>query len=349
MVAVNAVPPPKKPRTFRLRRAGELVPTAPAWLIRGYLERDALALVFADPGAGKSFLAVAWSCSVATGTDWMDQRTAAAPVVYICGEGHGGMARRFAAWQIRHGVSIADAPLYVSDAAAAMTNADALAEVLDSIDELEGPPGLIVLDTLARNFGAGDENSTQDMGAFIQAADALKHRYHCTVLLVHHTGHGDKTRARGAMALKGALDAEYRLDRDETGVIRLEATKMKDAAFPEPMAFRLRPVDIGLMDEDGVPVTSAVLDFTSYEPPPVQGKTGRGKWQTLAREVLDDLHARHRAAKESGGYDPDTARVSVEDWRAECTARGLPRKKFYAVRDSLSAAGEITIEHGFVT
>jgi hypothetical protein len=348
MVTLTAVPPERKPRAFRLRKASELEPTAPSWLIRSYLERDVLALVFADPGAGKSFLAVGWSCCLATGTEWLGHRVTPAPVVYIAGEGQNGIARRLRAWSIRHQIALSDAPLYVSDTAAAMTDPEALAEVIDAIDEIEAP-GLIVLDTVARNFGAGDENSTQDMTAFIAAADAIRARYRCAVLLVHHTGHGDKSRARGAMALKGALDAEYRLDRDETGVIRLEATKMKDAPHPEPIAFRLHTVELGIFDEGGAPVTSAVLDPTSYEPPPARGKAGRGKWQTVAKEALTDLHARYRAAKEAGGYDPDTARVPVDDWRIECTERGMPRQTFYDVRDRLQELREVAIENGFAS
>jgi len=50
-------------------------------------------------------------------------------------------------------------------------------------------------------------------------------------MLVHHTGHSEKQRARGSIALKGALDTEYRLDKvgDE---ITLTNTKMKDAEPP---------------------------------------------------------------------------------------------------------------------
>ena len=75
----------------------------------------------------------------------------------------------------------------------------------------DGKPALIVLDTIARNFGGNDENSTKDMGASITAVDAINAEFNCATLLVHHTGHADKTTALEAIALKGALDTEYRL------------------------------------------------------------------------------------------------------------------------------------------
>lgn len=338
-------------KRFKLIRASDLQVHPASWIVRDFLERDALGLVFGDPGTSKSFLAVGLSACVASGLEWMGHRVEQCPVVYIAGEGHNGLSRRLRAWGVRHGVDLADVPLFVSSTSAALTDPSVLDDVqlaINGVSSSYGQPGLLVIDTIARNFGPGDENSTQDMGRFIQACDLIREKYRCTVLLIHHTGHADKSRARGAMALKGAVDAEYRLDRDETGVIRLECTKMKDALPPEPMAFRLATVELGLFDDDGEPVTSAVLESTSYAPPPAKGKAGRGKWQTVARETLDDLHATHRENKIKGGYDPDTARVTVDHWRDECLKRGMPKQRFYDAKESLLERGEIHIEHGFV-
>src|SRR5690606_40735449 len=55
-----------------------------------------------------------------------------------------------------------------------------------------------------------------------------------------------------AMALKGALDCEYRVAM-AGDIIRVSNTKMKDAEPPAPLAFNLKQVDLG----DGA--TSAVL------------------------------------------------------------------------------------------
>ncbi len=85
---------------------------------------------------------------------------------------------------------------------------------------------MIVLDTLARNFGGGDENGTPGHEPLVLACDAVRNHYGCTVLVVHHSGHADKSRARGAIALKAALDAEYRLSNEVT--LLLTATKMKE-------------------------------------------------------------------------------------------------------------------------
>ena len=205
-----------------------------------------------------------------------------------------------------------------------------------------------MIDTLARNFGPGDESSTMDMGVFITAADSIRARYGCAVFLVHHTGHADKSRARGSIALKGALDVEYRMDKDESGIVRFEATKMKDLPPPEPLAFHILPVELPITDEDGLPVTSAVLSPTSFAPAP-RGIASLGKWQVQALDVLKELHSTHRANREASGHDPDGARVSVDDWRIACRDAGIPRQRWPTIRDSLPNQGAVSIEHGYVS
>ena len=112
-----------------------------------------------------------------------------------------------------------------------------LRSVVDSMVEEHGEPALIVIDTLARAMGAADENSTQQMGAMIRAVDDMRDDYSCTVLAVHHTGHGNKDRARGSSALLGAVDCEFMVEKwgdDQIAKVEVKWTKMKDAMIPEP-------------------------------------------------------------------------------------------------------------------
>ncbi|WP_084191443.1 AAA family ATPase [Algiphilus aromaticivorans] len=317
---------------FRLVRACDMEFKAPSWLVRGVLESDSTALVFGDPAAGKSLLALEIGASLSVGCAFHGHEVKQSPVIYIAGEGGNGLRRRTRAWEIARGHSLEGAPLFMSTKATALTDmeeAEAVVTEVDAVAREHGSPGLVVVDTVARNFGAGDENSTQDMGAFIAAADRIRARYACTVLLVHHTGHGDKSRARGAMALKGALDAEYRLEKDDDGTVRMTATKMKDAAEPEPLAFRIAEVELDLVDDRGEPVTSAVLDRIDFCRPATQR---RGKWQCLALEKLRAL----------GGTGEE---VSLDTWRRACLDDGMPRQRWHEVRDSLTPF-DVSIKDG---
>jgi len=323
------------------------------WLVRNYVEADSLALMFGDPGCGKSFAAIDLACCIATGTAWHGNKTNPGAVFYIAGEGQNGLLRRFAAWSQHNNVPLTGAPLFVGHRPAQLVNAAAAATVANAVEEMQADaghaPALIVVDTLARNFG-GDENSQEDMGAFIANLDDFLRKsgeWDATVLIVHHSGHADKSRSRGSSALKGAVDAEYSLTKDESGVVRMEATKMKDAEQPAPVAFQLESVVLeGLVDDEGEPVTSAVLWGVAHVPPAKAGKAGRGKNQTLALGVLTDMVAQQRARLSGTGHSAEGARVAIDAWRERLAAKGINRNRFYEVRDGLKEAGLIVIEFG---
>lgn len=88
------------------------------WRIKDFLEENTTGLFFGDPGAYKSFIALDMAFHVAAGKDWHGYAVQQGTVIYIAGEGHGGLARRFAAWQQHHGIDLATLPLYASAQAA---------------------------------------------------------------------------------------------------------------------------------------------------------------------------------------------------------------------------------------
>ena len=91
-----------------------------------------------------------------------------------------------------------------------------VARAIKKLADRHGNPVLVIIDTLAKNLGA-DENSNQDIGQYVRHVDDLITRpYACSVMTVHHVGHGDKTRARGAYALKGDFDADMMVIRDKS-------------------------------------------------------------------------------------------------------------------------------------
>lgn len=339
--------------------------TPPKWLIRDIVESDSLLMIFGDPESGKSFLAMDWAASVATGREWNGFPVKQGPVLYINGEGRNGVSRRFSAWKIANACELEAAPLFLSTVSTALTDAVGRAELEAVVAEFVaayGAPALIVIDTLARNYGPGDENSTQDMTAAVATCDSLREMTQATIALVHHSGHGDKNRARGSMVLRGALDAEYRMTRTEGGDTVLESTKMKDAEHPQPMAFKFAQVELGLVDDDDRVVTSAVLRRT--EMPQAEDKTsgagagagaprgqptGQGRNQSKALEVLCRLYAEHVRNVMGAGRSPSEARVHTETWRDNCIEAGIPRNRFHEVRSSLINTRKIRIDFGFVT
>jgi hypothetical protein len=251
---------------FKLRPVTEILhQQSIGWLIRGFLPRGSVALLFGDAAAGKSLQAIEWAACVALGRKWRGRKVAQGPVVFIAGEGHAGLPARFKAWEIANGAALPDC-LHVSTTGAAFLDQRSAAAVVDAVAALPEAPAMVVIDTLHANFGAGDENSASDMGAFLAGIRRLHDVAPDAVLLiVHHPGHGDKTRARGSYALHGALDAEYRLELD--GELRiLSCTKPKDFERPEPVRSELSVVELPWLDEDGQPISAPVLSATDLEP-----------------------------------------------------------------------------------
>lgn len=73
---------------------------------------------------------------------------------------------------------------------------------------------LIVIDTLARCFGAADENLAKDMGAVITGCDKLKGDTDTSILIVRHTSKDESIGARGSSVLTASLDCKFYISRD---------------------------------------------------------------------------------------------------------------------------------------
>jgi hypothetical protein len=348
--------PPSAAAAPIVRRGFELVHVADLlgndvphnWLIKGLIELDSLGQVFGDPASGKSLLAQDWSACIAAGVDWCGRAVAQGAVVYIAGEGHHGIKRRLQAWARHHDVDLSEAPLYVSKTPADLVAADGLQAVLEAL-AAHPDPLLVVIDTLARNLGAADENSSQDIGQFIAHLDLIRAQTHATILVVHHAGHEAKDRGRGSSALRAAWDFEYRLARNESRSV-LTSTKAKDFEPAAPMHFEIEAVALDYTDEDGQPVTSAVL-----VPSETERRNAERRKSTLTNAQKIALQALHDVVAKYGQSPPrsvtDNVRlpfgcriVEVERWRKHAYAMGISdgeteakRKAFQRAREGLQA------------
>ncbi len=259
--------PTSAPGGFKIRMAHEIVANAKptAWLIKNILCADSLSELFGAPGSYKSFLALHWGLCIASGTSWCGHDVTKAPVIMIIGEGHNGYAKRIAAWCHVYNLDINTIPLGVSEVPMQMLDdfsAQAVAKAVQDFSKIHGPVGMVCIDTVARNFGPGDENSTSDMTMFVANLDKYIGKG-INKLLVHHTGHTNTDRARGSSVLLGAVDSEYRLSK-EGGIVTLANTKMKDDPEFKPMHFSPSTVPLG--GRFGDQETSIVLFPTDAKP-----------------------------------------------------------------------------------
>lgn len=350
----KVTPEEQKPR-FKFTAISEIELTPPLYQIHGFLEQNTQTVIFGDPESGKSFMGVDWACRIATGTDFHGHTVRPGPVIAIVGEGQRGYRRRVEAWSIKNSIPLSDIPLFVSYKPAALTDmlfTTYVCEAIDRVAEEHGAPAFVLIDSLFRNFGVGNPNSTEDMVRFVDGIERIRLKYECCCATIHHSGHADKSRAMNSIVLKAALDHEYKMSKDVDGIIRLEAKKMKDAEPPEPMAFKLCSVELNEMkDEDGEPVTSAILLPTDYTPNGSTASKGHGKNQQIGLRILKDEIARHQDNLELGGYDPEGARVTLTTWNdsmhKEFEKEGK-KVNSWRVRNSLENGGIIKVEDGYV-
>jgi phage/plasmid primase-like uncharacterized protein len=239
-------------------------PAPISWLVKRWLQDKALIMVHGPSGGGKTFVVLDWCLRISSGvTEWGGNKVRPGTVVYLAGEGHHGLRGRLAAWHTAH-VDV-DADIWLSRDGCDLNTPAGYMRVVDNIRALPKRPSLIVVDTLHR-FLLGDENSAQDAKTMLDACGALMAEFGCSVLLVHHTGVSDEAqhRARGSSAWRGALDIEISIvpGKDENPMSIVQR-KSKDAELAEPVYAVLQSVEIpGWMDEDGQPVTSAIVSLT---------------------------------------------------------------------------------------
>jgi len=313
---------------------------APKYLVKSVVPMNQLGTEYGKFATLKSFVVGDMGACISTGTPWHGRTVVQGPAVIFAGEGLLGIRNRLRAWEIEHGVSLADAPLYISSTAARLCDPEFMVEVAAAVAEIAkavGAPVLIIIDTWSRNI-AGDENSSLDSSQAVAALDALRAAYNATVIVVHHEGWGDTGRTRGSTVLMSAVDFAFRCERDANGIMTMSSEKLKDGSPPEPMTFRLKEVDLGIVDEDGEHVTSAVLESIEA-PTSASCPKARGKNQRLLLEILKGEVAHNAQNLRDKGLSPTSAKVSWDQWRNGARDAGLDRRRFNEASQALLAAG----------
>lgn len=275
------------------------------WMVKNWIQEDALIMIHGPSGGGKTFVALDWCLHIASDlANWNGHRVKNGTVVYLAGEGHHGLRSRISAWKQHHGVN--SVKMWLSRAGCDLNTPEGYMRVVEAIRALPEVPSVIVVDTLHR-FLSGDENSAQDAKTMIDACAALMREFGCSIILVHHTGVSDEAqhRARGSSAWKGALEIEISVvPAKGDGPIQIVQRKSKDAEEAKPVYAVLELVQInGWFDEDGEQVSSAVICQT--EAPPETRKEAKhksnfkifdGAWHKAGREVRDDMPYLSRSA-----------------------------------------------------
>ena len=229
--------------------------TARRYLVKGVIPFPGLTVIWGPPKSGKSFWTLDLALHVALGREYRGKRVHQGPVVYCCFEGQSGISARVEAFRQRFLPEDAEAvPFFLQPEPMDLIKEHQ--DLIGAIRALNASPVAVVLDTLNRSLN-GSENSDEDMGAYIKAADAVREAFECSVLVVHHCGNND-SRPRGHTSLTGAADARVSVTRDAAKNILVDVEFMKDGEGSGTIVSALESLEVGL-DEDGEPITSCVV------------------------------------------------------------------------------------------
>ena len=230
------------------------------WLVEDYIPSDSIGMLFGASGSGKSHIALSLAVSIANGTKWFDQRTKEGDVLILAGEGNNGLQRRLKAIEAEHETTINPERIFFSERPIGLDTDEGFDDAVTAIDNLGRDLDLIVIDTLSRHLLKSAENSNDDMAQFINRLEQLRHRYECTILVVHHTGKSSAHSARGASALKANIDFSFKVEKGDNKICRLTCDKQKDADDDLPAkCFLIKEVDLGDTDSYGNPITGACI------------------------------------------------------------------------------------------
>lgn len=308
------------------------------WLIKDLIPAGGFSALYGKPGSYKSFVALYLAAAIATGSEAFGRETTQGDVIYIAGEGGAGLKKRRDALMRKYDLAPGTRVHFLRAQLNLRSTEDDAAALVLAIRALNLNPALVIIDTLARAFAGGNENASEDMGAFITVTGKLQEALgHPTILVVHHSGKDEARGMRGHSALLGAVDTELevvKLTEDDAPerAGKVTVTKQKDGEDGFSLTYCLEFVQTGAVDP-----TEGSLVVVPGDPPKAPAKDGKG-WpdrETCRRiqHAIDDAWRSGRpwspshVAKAYGKYavanimrefgvGRDIAKDMIEQWQA---------------------------------
>lgn len=322
----------------------------PEWLIEGLVPEKGIVIPYGPPKAGKTFVVLSMGLHIAAHKDWMGRKVAGGGVVYVAGEGVGGLSVRIRAMRAAYQIP-ANIPFWVVPRAVNFRDPKAVQSLYDAIKATvyDEPISLVVLDTLARAMPGVDENSAEEVGIVVAACDELKFALGATIMPIHHAGKDIEKGLRGSSAIHGALDASIQI----TGTgdrVTVRNDNQKEAELVAPFVLEMRTVPVGLGAHTSL--VPFLTDGTPTSRPRGRPRSGSAAIAVTALEAaiakagqeapaLLDLAASVRVAPEAAWQREILARIpAVTGLAGKEAEREADRRRKQAARLRMTACAE---------
>ena len=330
--------PAKPPKQINIEHWDSIQDEPVRWMIDKVLPVGAFTALYGPPGSFKSFIALDIAEAIATGRTWMGNEVSEpGSVLYIAGEGFGGVGARIKACKQHHGTEDGAQIYVIRHQLNLRSSIEDFNALMLAVEHLVIDTGidfkLIIIDTLARAFGGGDENSASDMMQFVVTCGHIqKIVQDAALMILHHSGKDSAKGMRGSSALLGAVDTELELIRFEdsmSGIIRI--AKQKDGEDGTRIGFEMVSVELappaGSL-QIGDPVTSLAVQGKEVGALDDK-KNNASSGSKLTAQELKALNCLENVIKQKGMLKAmeGTQRmcVLIEDWELEFRAK-LGRK-----------------------
>jgi predicted ATP-dependent serine protease len=235
-------------RPFKWVSFAELPRRTPADdIVEGLFGPGEVMILAGSHSAGKSTLVFDLAASLVGGRDeFLGQRVQHPGAVFIAaGEGYGCLRTRMLAAGLEesrsNNIAFRDEVPYLADPNGVD---EFIQELKERLSGMEGPPALVVIDTLCLALNGAAENSNPLMGLVAKNARAIARELHCAVLLVHHSPKGNDQEVRGAGSLSAAADVVLSLRIQEAKTRILTTEKQRDRDGNGQWNFDLEVVEV---------------------------------------------------------------------------------------------------------
>jgi hypothetical protein len=248
-------------------------------------------MIAADPKAGKTVLAVTMGLHIACGMNLGDSLKVSEPrsVLYFGLEGALAIRRRIKAWAVTHEITD-EIPMFSVTTSYKLSTEERRIQLATKIVAAEqycakhNKPslGLIVIDTLTKAMGGGDQNDAGDTEEVLSMAKML-HDVGITaaVMFIHHKG---KTGAiRGSTNIEAAVDVIASVVK-EGAIVTLSIDKARSIEEGGSYVFEMSNVVLGI-SEQGQSINAPIAT-------PIDAATESGAALSMAsitRKTLDTI------------------------------------------------------------
>lgn len=314
------------------------------WTVKNILPDTGTAILAAEWGFGKSFLAMELARCIMLGDPFaghMIKRTGG--VLWLAAEGEGEIEPRLEALR-QDGRLPEDEPLpFAWTSRFPLLLADGAANELSVIvrqarEDMRGmfnvDLALIVVDTIAAVAGFKDENDAAECQRAMRVLSTMSDVGECLVLGIDHYGKSSESGVRGSSAKEASVDATMVITgtRDlKTNVVRdrvLVKRKLRAGVAGIVSDLDLKTVLVGT-DDDGEAVTSAVVEWlgTANQVERRRGNALPAKAKLFIAALDDVLAVEGREVRPFGLDGPAVRAVAVTSLREQYLSRAPAAEK----------------------